>query len=329
MHLAFVWVIAFTLALLLIPAARWAGLRFGVVDRAGRDPLKVHPEPVSVLGGVAVTAAAFAAPAALGERPSWWVMGAVTLTLVTGLVDDLRRLSARSRLLLLGAAGAMVSAGGVDLDVLGLVGPAAAVLLLLACANAVNLLDGQDGLAGGVAAIGALGLATVAAWEGRSAAAALGLALAGALLGFLMWNRPPALIFLGNGGAYATGALLAVLAASVASRGWPELLAAGVCLGVPVFELTFTLVRRLGSRSTVFQGDRLHSYDVLAALAHSRTRATVIFWGLSLLCLGAALAVARIPLAAAIPLVTAAAAGAGAWGVRLWARGRARVRETP
>jgi UDP-GlcNAc:undecaprenyl-phosphate/decaprenyl-phosphate GlcNAc-1-phosphate transferase len=321
-------VVAFAIAVVLTPVARWAGLRTGMVDRAGDDPLKVHPEPVSVLGGVAVIAAALVA-ATLAERPSGWLLGAVALALATGLIDDIVRLPPTVRVLLQVASGAMLVAGGLDLEVLGAAGAAATILLVLACGNAVNLLDGQDGLAGGLAAIGSLGLAAVAAWEGQEVVAAMGLALGGGLLGFLVWNRPPARIFLGNGGAYAVGTFLAVLAAAVASSGWTELLAAGTCLGVLVFELTFTVVRRVGGRATVFEGDRLHSYDLLTALLQSRTQATVALWAVGLTAAGLSIAVARAPLPAAALLVGVASAAAGFLGLRLWSRGTARVRGAP
>ncbi len=321
-------VLALAIAVVVTPVARSVGLRLEIVDRAGDDPLKVHPDPIPVLGGIAVIVAAFGA-AAVGEWPSGWVVGAVTLALVTGLVDDLRRLPPGARVLLQTAAGVMLVAGGLELEVLGALGAVGTVLLVLACGNAVNLLDGQDGLAGGIAAIGSLGLAAVAAWEGQEAVSALGLALSGGLLGFLVWNRPPARIFLGNGGAYGVGTFLAVLAAAVASRGWTELLAAGVCLGVLAFELAFTVVRRLGERATVFEGDRLHSYDLLAALVGSRTRATVAFWGLGLAAAGLSLAVDRASLLGAAIVAGLVSAGACFLGLRLWFRGTARVRGAP
>jgi UDP-GlcNAc:undecaprenyl-phosphate GlcNAc-1-phosphate transferase len=321
-------VLAFAIAVMLTPVARWAGLRTGMVDRAGDDPLKVHPEPVSVLGGGAVITAALVA-AGLGERLSGWVVAAVALALATGLVDDRLRLPPAVRVLLQVGSGVMLVAGGLDLEVLGAVGAVGMILLVLACGNAVNLLDGQDGLAGGVAAIASLGLAAVAAWEGQEVVSALGLALGGGLLGFLVWNRPPARIFLGNGGAYAVGTFLAVLAAAVASSGWTELLAAGACLGVLVFELAFTVARRVGERATVFEGDRLHSYDLLTALLGSRTRATVAFWAVELAAVGLALAVARAPLPGAALLVGLASAAAGFLGLRLWSRGTAKVRGAP
>jgi hypothetical protein len=98
---------------------------------------------------------------------------------------------------------------------------------------------------------------------------------------------------------------------------------------VLAFELAFTVVRRLRERAMVFGGDRLHSYDLLAALVHSRTRATVAFWGLGLAAAGLSLAVARAPLPGAALLAGLASAVGGYLGVRLWSQGIARVRGAP
>jgi UDP-N-acetylmuramyl pentapeptide phosphotransferase/UDP-N-acetylglucosamine-1-phosphate transferase len=115
----------------------------------------------------------------------------------------------------------------------------------------------------------------------------------------------------------------------VASRGWTELLAAGACLGVLIFELAFTIVRRVGERATVFEGDRLHSYDLLTALLRSRTRATVAFWAVGLAAAGLSVAVSRAPLPAGALVVGLASAAAAFLGLLLWSRGTARVRGAP
>ncbi len=151
------------------------------------------------------------------------------------------------------------------------------VLATVACCNAVNMVDGQDGLAAGLGAIAALGLAAVLA--AGAFATALPLALAGALAGFLVWNRPPARIFLGDGGAYAVGVLLAASAAQATSAGWHGLLAAGACLGVFAYELVATIARRLASSAPTVRGDRDHSYDRLAERAGlADDPRTVIMW---------------------------------------------------
>jgi UDP-GlcNAc:undecaprenyl-phosphate GlcNAc-1-phosphate transferase len=166
------------------------------------------------------------------------------------------------------------------------------------------MLDGQDGLVAGVAAIAALALALVLDRTDAGRAVDLALALAGALVGFLVWNRPPAAIFLGNGGAYAVGLVLSLLAATAGARdGMRGALAAGLCLAVPAFEVVLTVIRRLGSESGVIQGDRLHSYDLLTARV-GRWRSTLAFWGLGAVSGGLGV------LAAASSLVVAAVLGA-------------------
>jgi len=195
---------------------------------------------------------------------------------------------------------------GLDLGLIGI------VALVLASANAVNLVDGQDGLAGGLAAIAAVTFAILLGKNG-GLGGTLGFALAGSLVGFLLWNRPPAHIFLGNGGAYGVGASLAALAAeNVLRAGWRGLLAAGACLGVFACELVFTAARRLRSGKPLAIGDRDHTYDLLAAGLKSRTRSTVLFWGLGGLTGAIAVAVNALPLAGGVVTVSLATGVAAA-----------------
>jgi UDP-GlcNAc:undecaprenyl-phosphate/decaprenyl-phosphate GlcNAc-1-phosphate transferase len=275
------FLLGLALGLALVPAARWAGLATGLVDRPG-DSLRIHDRPVPLLGGVAVVAAALIAtvPARPGLSPG--VAGAAILALVLGLADDMKPLPVWLRLAAQAVAGGLLLADGLRLAPFGPLGAAAVVVLVLLVANAVNIIDGQDGLAGGLVAIATAALVGLAGWSDRSPAGALGLALAGSLVAFLLWNRPPARIFLGNGGAYALGTILAALVAGV-SDGWTLLAAAAICLGVFAFELVFTVVRRFRAGEPVTAGDRRHSYDLLSEGIGGRTGSTLIFWGVGLL----------------------------------------------
>jgi UDP-GlcNAc:undecaprenyl-phosphate/decaprenyl-phosphate GlcNAc-1-phosphate transferase len=270
------FLVALGTGLLAVPAAGWVGLRTGLVDRPGH-PLRIHDRPVSLLGGLAVVAAALAGMAAAEPVLSPWVVGAAVLALLVGLADDARPLPAWLRLVGQAAVGGLLVAGGLRLEALGPLDAVAVVVLVLLLSNAVNFVDGQDGLAGGLALIAAAGLVGLAGWTDGQAAGALGLALMGGLVPFLAWNLPPARIFLGNGGAYAVGTILAVPAAEL-SRDWPGLAAATLCLGVFAFELVFTVVRRARARAPVTAGDRGHSYDAAAVALRDRTRSTVLFW---------------------------------------------------
>lgn len=317
------FLLALGLGIVLIPAARRVGIAFGLVDRpseeeTGSGELKIHDRPVPVLGGLAVVAAALGAGAILGSQPSPWLYAAVLGALAVGLLDDLRPLSPWVRIVALLLAGGALALGGWRVSPLGPLSVAAVVLLAPGCANAVNLMDGQDGLAGGLATLAALGLAgTMALTADGPADTAAGLALAGALVAFLAWNRPPASIFLGNGGAYAVGVMLAALAASAsAAGGWTGLLAAGASLLPFGFELAFTAARRLRWRAPLTRGDRGHSYDLLSAALGSRLRSTIVCWGVGAGSAALALGIALLPLAAGIGLagvVAMASLAAGAW----------------
>jgi UDP-GlcNAc:undecaprenyl-phosphate/decaprenyl-phosphate GlcNAc-1-phosphate transferase len=314
---------ALVVSLVLTPLAAKLGSLVGIVDRPG-DDLKIHSAPVPVLGGPAVVVATLAIAAAVGPGYPAAIAIGVLVALAAGLLDDLRPMPPWSRVVLLAVAGAVLVAGGLRLDPLGIFAGVAMVLVTVACANATNLLDGQDGLVGGLGLIAALGLAPLAAGGGTSSDATLGLALAGALAGFLVFNRPPARIYLGNGGAYAVGALLAVLSALVVARsGWEGVLTSGICLGVFVFELVLTTMRRIRSRRPMATCDRQHAYDLVAERI-GRTRSTLVFWGAAIVAAGLALLADALGTAgaAAVAVVVAGAAAV------VWLRwsGRAHLR---
>ena len=268
--------------------------RLGLVDRPGA--LKVHMRPTAYAGPAVAIGALCGIVVA--ER-NGWVGLAVVIALAGGLWDDVRPVSPWLRLPAQLAAGICLALGGLTFAPLGPLGPAAVILTTVACCNAVNMVDGQDGLASGLGAIAGLGLAGVALAVGVSPA--LGLAVAGAAAGFLIWNRPPARAFLGDGGAYALGVVLVAAAATV-SVDWPALLGCAVCLGLFVMELVSTVIRRLHAASSAIRGDRDHTYDRLAVMLRSRPRSTLVA-----LTVGATLALAA-QLVARFQLVPPAAA---------------------
>jgi UDP-GlcNAc:undecaprenyl-phosphate GlcNAc-1-phosphate transferase len=313
------FLVGFLLAAVLTPVARAAGTALGLVDQPHTD-LKIHPHPVPALGGAAVVAASAGAVALEAHDIAWGVAGGVLVGFAGGLVDDALPLPAAVRILILAAAGGLVGLGsplgttGISAGVIGL------VLLVVACSNAVNILDGQDGLAGGLAAIAALGLAGLAARTGEPATVVLALATAGSLVGFLLWNWPRARIFLGNGGAYGVGIVLAYLAARVtAAEGWPGFLAAGACLGVFAFEVLFTAARRLLTGGSITAGDRLHSYDLLSRSV-GRHRSTIGFWAGGLLSAGLGLLLIELPPAVGAGVAAVGAVAVGLWALRLWSK---------
>ncbi|MDQ1521280.1 MAG: UDP-GlcNAc:undecaprenyl-phosphate/decaprenyl-phosphate GlcNAc-phosphate transferase [Actinomycetota bacterium] len=244
-------VVAFAVALIATPVAARVATRAGFVDRPG--PLKVQRQPVPYLGGLAVFVA-FAIPVAFLHAS---LLLPLAMALVLGLVDDLRTLPAPLRL---GAEVVIGLVAGLVATAPGPFGILVTALFVVGLVNAINLLDGLDGLAGGVALVSAIGFAIVG-----GAARGPSLALAGALAGFLVFNRPPARIYLGDAGAYFVGAahaMLAVLALGAADgpAGWA---AVPLLVALPIVDTTIAIVRRARARRPVFGGDRGHVYDQL------------------------------------------------------------------
>jgi UDP-GlcNAc:undecaprenyl-phosphate GlcNAc-1-phosphate transferase len=271
------FIVPLGLSFFMTPLAARLGSKFGLIDR-GEDPLKIHREPVPVTGGLAIVAVFFLTMWAAGGHLPLGMIAGVLLVCAIGVIDDRRPLSPAVRVLLLIVAGILVSAAGLGGERLDWIGASTFVLLLVLSANAVNMVDGQNGLAGGLAAIASLGLAAIALIDRDADISLMGLIFAGALFGFLPWNFPRAKTFLGNGGAYSIAFLLAYQAGVATTRGGAKgLILAGSCLAVFGFEFAFTVLRRLFRRSRLTTGDRDHSYDI-ASRRMRRNQVTVIFW---------------------------------------------------
>ena len=222
-------------------AARALSLRSGLVSQPG--PLvPAHTHPVPYLGGPAIAAGSLVAVVLIGGGATALVAGGLAFLLV-GLLDDFRPLAPGGKVLLQAAAAVVPISMGLALPVsgLGAVDSLAGVLWILVVVNAVNVTDVCDGLVPGLAAIALVALAFL-----DPTPRPLCIAAAGACLGFLLFNAPPASIFLGDSGSHLVGFWLAapVLTQTSGARGWEEIGAAAVILGVPLFEAVFLIVVR-------------------------------------------------------------------------------------
>jgi UDP-GlcNAc:undecaprenyl-phosphate GlcNAc-1-phosphate transferase len=176
-------------------------------------------------------------------------------------------------------AGLVLAAGGLAADPLpgAVLAWLGAIVLIVAAMNAVNMVDGMDGLAAGTAALSALGIALAAARAGHDGAMVLALLTAGAALGFVGHNLPPARLFLGDNGAYLLGAALAV---AVLAQGHTvaELLGAATCVGLCFLDLLLTVLRRVVGGAPLTGGDRGHIYDQLRAHGLTPWRTLAVCW---------------------------------------------------
>jgi UDP-GlcNAc:undecaprenyl-phosphate GlcNAc-1-phosphate transferase len=253
------------LALAFAVSAGWClvamrlGPRLGYVDRVDVDPLKVHKREAVPLGGVGLYLAVVSSTLLAGEFDPV-LTAAATIVLALGVVDDRMGLAPRLRLSVqtLAAGWLVVGWGLVDE---GVVYALIAGAVIVVAINAVNLFDGLDGLAGTTGVITAAGLGALALIDEASVVVLV--AMAAALLGFLIFNWHPARVFLGDGGSYLLAFLLASEVIRLSPVGELELLATSAVLGVFVVDLAVTLIRRRARRQPLFVGDRSHVYDQL------------------------------------------------------------------
>jgi UDP-GlcNAc:undecaprenyl-phosphate GlcNAc-1-phosphate transferase len=256
---------------------RRASLRLGVLVSPRPDRWHRHPTPtfggIGVLLGVVIASVAARglslalAPMLLTGIALFWI----------GWYDDWAPMSAIAKMVTSLAAAAffvMLLTGFVTTPAMA----ALTILAILAFAgivNAVNLLDNMDALAGGLSALAALGLAAAFRAELGPDLVTILVALAGALVGFLWWNRPPAQLFMGNCGSLCVGGILAGSATvAVARAGTAQALgAAALILVVPLFDSAFViLLRRLAGRSAT-RGNIDHTSHRLVAAGFSERAA--------------------------------------------------------
>jgi UDP-GlcNAc:undecaprenyl-phosphate GlcNAc-1-phosphate transferase len=286
-----VLIAAFVLALVGTRLAMALARRVNLLDRPG--DLKVQREPVPYLGGVGVAAGAVIGVAL--ARPA--LLLPLGLALGLGILDDARGMSAVVRFVAEVAIGIVV---GVLLPVRlpSLLGIVVVTIVALVLINGVNMIDGLDGLAGGVTLVSAVGFALILSHDGRTVA----LALAGGLGAFLVFNRPPARVYLGDGGSYLVGTALAVLLCLAWSSRSRAAVSAGALLLVacPVAELACAVLRRVRSRQPLFAGDRGHPYDRLVQTGRSPSRAVIAYVVAQALFTAAGVGVAHLGATAAI-----------------------------
>jgi UDP-GlcNAc:undecaprenyl-phosphate GlcNAc-1-phosphate transferase len=253
-----------------------------------------HSVPKPRLGGVAITLAFYLTSATLllvGFRPfssSTILAGAFgggAVIALAGLVDDLRGLDAKFKLLVQFAAAGIAVASGVVLrefriPLIGTLsfGPLAAPVTLLwivAIVNFYNFVDGIDGLAGGIGVIASSFLFFIGGMTAAIGMRSLYAVLAGSLLGFLRFNFPPSRIFMGDMGSTFIGFTFAVLSVVGEGLGVPAFITILLLAGV-ICDVALTLIRRAIKGEKVFSPHRAHYYQRLTSLGLSHKQVTLL-----------------------------------------------------
>ncbi len=272
--------------LAITPFVKSLALRCGQFDLP--DDRKVHKQPTVRLGGVAIflatvlsalcaswAAVTFAHISSNALHPTLLILLGGCGFFLIGFADDLFQLSALNRLVMQFVVAAALWSLGLRIDVWVLPGlsPMAfgwlslpiTVLWISGVVNAINWIDGLDGLAAGVAGIATMSLVILCIAIAQPVPAILGAALMGSLLGFLYYNYNPATIFMGDGGSYFVGFILAslcIVGPQYIDSPFATLLPL-VILGVPLGDMVGVILIRLSRKKSPFNADRLHLHHRL------------------------------------------------------------------
>jgi UDP-GlcNAc:undecaprenyl-phosphate GlcNAc-1-phosphate transferase len=292
--------LAFLIAAAMTPWLVQVAVRLGAVDR--RSPNKIHARDVPRLGGLAIAAGFYLPVLGLSLRANLYESGLYAdrrrivafllggvLVLGLGVFDDLRGARANQKLALQIPVALLVWWAGLRIEgTHGFQFPpsislAVTVAWMVIAINAINLLDGLDGLASGVALQALITTALLAWHRGDPVLALIAICLSGAVAGFLLHNFHPAKIFMGDTGSMFLGYVLAVAsiwssqkAATAVSTVLPI-----VVLAVPLMDTTSTIMRRLWSNRNVMMGDLDHLHHRLLQRGLTQRRATLILYGVA------------------------------------------------
>lgn len=299
-------VLGLIVSYLITPYVRNLAIRKGAVDDPKIDDRRVHTEPIPRWGGIAIFAGIAVAllailPFAYPKTQSfpWYLVGMLgisALLVVVGALDDLYQYKAKVQaalLLLAGVAVQFAYSGSDRIQIqtlsiplthnyiqLGLLAVPITAIYIFVVTKTMDTIDGVDGLAAGIASISAGTLMLIGAYSGQPRVALIAAAIGGAALGFLRHNYNPAKIFMGTGGAYVLGFMLATLSivGALKTAAAVSLLIPVLVFGVPIFDAVRVIILRLMNGQPITQADKRHLHHTLLKRGLSQKQTVLVLY---------------------------------------------------
>ena len=292
-------IIAGLITFIMTPLVIRIAHRFGAVD-VPKDDRRMHKKPMPLWGGIAIFTGFFVSMFIFSNIATGKLIGlflASVVVLITGMIDDVKPLGAKGKLLMQIIAAIILVKSGFEINYftnffgdsefiyLHSLALPISVIWIVGVTNTVNLIDGLDGLAAGISAIAAVTLSYIAILNHRYDAAMITLILAGSSIGFLPYNFNPAKIFMGDAGALFLGLVLAAISVDGALKGATALTVVVpiLALGVPIFDTTFAILRRLINKRPIMEADKGHLHHRLMGMGLGQRKTVLSMYLISAL----------------------------------------------
>lgn len=301
------FVIAFVVTFCTTPLVKKIAFKIGAVD-IPKDDRRIHNKPIARLGGLAIFMGFLVSTLYLvisefldsGELILDYrfigLMIGILIIVIIGIIDDIKQLKAWIKLVFQILAALVVIMSGVKIEeitnpfssigvtFLGMLSIPITVIWIVGITNAINFIDGVDGLAAGVSSIASLSLLFIAIFNQQQTDEVFLMAgLAGAALGFLPFNFNPAKIFMGDTGSTFLGFTLAVISiiGLVKMYAAIAIVIPLLALGLPIFDMTMTILRRMFNRGSIMQPDRGHIHHKLMEMGLTQRQTVVALYIIS------------------------------------------------
>lgn len=281
-------------SILLTPVIKTLAFKIGATDKPNQR--KVHQKIMPRLGGLAIYISFILG--VLIMKPETLYMGAIllgsTLIVLTGILDDIYELSARKKLVgQLSAASVVVFWGGVQIKFInlpfttgvlefGFLSIPITILWIIGITNAINLIDGLDGLAAGVSSIAFITISIMAILIPNPFVVIISGILLASTIGFLFYNFYPAKIFMGDTGAMFLGFMIAVLSLlGFKNVTFISYIIPLIILGVPISDTFYAILRRIVNKKPISEPDKSHLHHCLLGLGYSHRQTVLIIYAMA------------------------------------------------
>ena len=300
LFMIFAFIVSFTFTFATTHLVRRFAFKIGAID-IPKDNRRMHKKPTPRIGGLAiifgftVATLCFAQP----SRQLYGTLAGAAIIAVMGVIDDCKNLPAKLKFVIqIIAALVVVFAGDIKIDVFTnpnflsdnpywvlpeWLSVTLTVIWIVFITNAVNFIDGLDGLAAGVSAIMSISLVFISIRVGEYSIAILGIALMGSCFGFLPFNFNPAKIFMGDTGSTFLGFMLATLSIQGVFKSYAVISFAVplLILGLPLFDALFAMIRRILRGQSPMTADRGHLHHRLVDMGFSQKQTVFILYAIS------------------------------------------------